>query len=988
MNAAMFRRVAWKEYRALRGLWIVLAALSAPFQLLTIASRTAFDGPQACKPDELYAIALLFTALFALGASVILFAVEREEGTSDFLLGLPADPRGLFFPKVVVALTGLLALAATLAVTTTVLIAVFGIMRQLEPDRLAALVSEFGLNPLEILAWGILFSMLSRRTVVAACLGTAAASITLHISVRMVGSDGLLMRDPAPYAAAVFPYRLPFLALAVGLDIWLGRRWLPALPLEDWLGAWRARRESTRVVDTTDAWREAPPKPLRRVMLRRLMWQAFRMARPTMAALLGVGALLTLLLTLMHDAPKDRTAWAAMLGGLVVTLCGACVFLADHQRERYCFFSERPVSAGWLWLSRELCWLAVLATSLVVATLCWIWAVPEQAETITAPLGPKIFGLPIVATASGTLGQMPAWMAFAVLMLLAFSIGQLCSMLLRSGILAAVTSVILFGLSFAWVTLLEAFGVNWLLSIAPPIVIAFFISWLRAWDWITDRNSPRAWTRVGISTAACIVTAVALMAVYRVKSVPKVEPGFSLASYSAQVTPEAMETAAIYRRAGELLVLSDTQRLSEIHDRINKIVNQRRADGASADVTAADAELAAAHDEERAVWRDIVEQNQPALKLFIEASARPHCAPDPSNGDFDPPLHRAAAGENLLLKEAQVLTDAGDLDEALSRIIAALRMHSHLQEHCVIPPRRNTEPEAMRLLLEWSVASGQTAERIRSAITALADWEQALPPPDEQLMALYEYAAGVLEGKPEPLDGNGWSEWLHNANIRGPQAIALRWFPWERARALRVLNLLTEADLRRSKMFFGASGKSMALDRAYLEWESDHGVEAWMRSTMLLRSISMEMLINNRDWRSRITTELRSRSTQIQLALVGWQMEHGELPASLDALVGPWFAQLPRDPNTGGEFRYLAKGADVELSTWDEDGQHTVAPGTPLLWSPGSMLTPNSNPTTAERQPYCVIFANRQDLPPQYGDPLDKNESLRHGVIMPIPRPK
>ena len=80
---------------------------------------------------------------------------------------------------------------------------------------------------------------------------------------------------------------------------------------------------------------------------------------------------------------------------------------------------------------------------------------------------------------------------------------------------------------------------------------------------------------------------------------------------------------------------------------------------------------------------------------------------------------------------------------------------------------------------------------------------------------------------------------------------------------------------------------------------------------------------------------LNRRSTQLLLALEAWRLEHGAPPESLDELVGPYFAQLPRDPYSGRNFLYFPNG----LPQWrelDYKSQRMIHP--PVIWTCGPRL--------------------------------------------------
>ena len=150
---------------------------------------------------------------------------------------------------------------------------------------------------------------------------------------------------------------------------------------------------------------------------------------------------------------------------------------------------------------------------------------------------------------TGSIFEMPAACTFAVSALLAYACGQLCSMLMRSGIVAGFLALILTAVVLAWSALMGATRVNWLLSIAPLPVFMFWATWLRAPHWIAERSGWWPWTRLGLSLAVPLVGIGGATIAYRVLQIPLVEPGFSPAQFTADITPAARETAQRCLRA-------------------------------------------------------------------------------------------------------------------------------------------------------------------------------------------------------------------------------------------------------------------------------------------------------------------------------------------------------------------------------------------------------------------------------------------------------
>jgi hypothetical protein len=165
---------------------------------------------------------------------------------------------------------------------------------------------------------------------------------------------------------------------------------------------------------------------------------------------------------------------------------------------------------------------------------------------------------------------------------------------------------------------------------------------------------------------------------------------------------------------------------------------------------------------------------------------------------------------------------------------------------------------------------------------------------------------------------------------------ALRWLPWEKARVVRQLNFWTTeclADCRRWEKAAAVNGQViLAEDNRTLRFgDWDYVAQMWVDYTPFAWS-----------WQAVHTSvangETERRATQILLALEGWKIEHGQLPDSLDKLVGPYFDALPNDPFTGKPFRYFPNGVPIPLArhNWlSPVGESAVAPNTPFVWSAG-----------------------------------------------------
>jgi hypothetical protein len=523
---SIFWRLFWKEYRLQRALWIAMAVLTA--FVLALVSEFSLNPEE--RIQWVYRVALAFSALYCLGCGATLFAGEHEAETYEFQRTLPVSGRRVFCGKITFALLSSAAL--------------FGAMWFLAeyfngwilPDTQSQVVlwELFGLFGLEMLLWTALSSLLFRHVLIAAVLGAAAASVSLVIVVEQTSPNFSIDAD----VAATVPRRALIAALVALLDLWLGMCWFRAQGDRGWRAIFPAVSVEMPTWTTAVAnwWRV----PQRRMILGRLMWQHWRQSIRILLAigvvfvpLAIVGPLADLLIILPGPASHHQNivhGMAYTLAIAVVPLLGACTFLADQRRRSFRFLTERGVSPKCVWLSRQ---LIALAIPMFLVAVCVLGSIPFS------DFSRPFFAWQVAGVFVFVLGYV----------VLGTAAGQLFSMFLRSGFLAAVFSVLLTSVLCGWCALMTCWGVNWLWSVLPIPLALLLATRLRTPYWLLERNTLRAWLPAAL--AIVIPTVVILTAVlcYRVYYIPLVDPGFSPEEYTQPATAEEKATLALYRQA-------------------------------------------------------------------------------------------------------------------------------------------------------------------------------------------------------------------------------------------------------------------------------------------------------------------------------------------------------------------------------------------------------------------------------------------------------
>ena len=268
----------------------------------------------------------------------------------------------------------------------------------------------------------------------------------------------------------------------------------------------------------------------------------------------------------------------------------------------------------------------------------------------------------------------------------------------------------------------------------------------------------------------------------------------------------------------------------------------------------------------------------------------------------------------------------GKLDEALARYFAARSFHR--------PPA--TEERLRRFGWRQIVSRMTFTAIFLNGLPGQANRasESSLPP-----SSLKNLKANVRdrETRSDPiLCGFGGSyravQTPSRVRCQGYEAsLALEWslMPWERTRALRLLNNLISVDYDRLRvpgdygaMYYDMKTRQLLTTFVLLPFYSPDRAE-------LLKNSSTSM-------------EARRRATHIIFAIQAWKLDHhGELPHSLDELVATYLDRVPRDPFTGIPFMYVREGLAPPPPlgpTRNDAWQSYRLPRKPFIWSAGEKV--------------------------------------------------
>ncbi|MBN1588944.1 MAG: hypothetical protein JW888_05470, partial [Pirellulales bacterium] len=824
------------------------------------------------------------------------------------------------------------------------------------------ILGQFATVPLELFVWGVLFSLVCRRPLAAAMLGGLVGASVAALPTAALDRLWLM----------ALPVRLVVVGLVAWIDVWLAGRWFHD---DGVLGFPRRPSHKTPLPANESVGSDRPSsttttKPT--YEFGRLSWQQWRQSRRILAAF-GLVALLVAIVSVVLPwlSTNDINGlWFVAL--VLIPLAGVCVFRGDSQENRVQFLAQCGARPGRVWLTRQLVWFVAATAIMLVFLVPLIIAAGNN-----RPPDPE--AVPAIGFLLGTW-----WMV-------SYGCGQFCSIYFRSSILAAMVTLMLLVTVTVCGFVAAAVDILLVVLVIPFSIILLVATRLRTRDWMLGRTDWRARRRAAGAVLVPLVVLLVAIPFYQVYSVPGGGPGFSVQQYTRPPTEAERATAKMYRKAWNA---------------------QRWAKGVSGNFSQLSGEYQSTDDlviDNKPLSRDQVawiKANAKTIDLTVRASRQPECFRSDACGR-SPHLgpHEVACLGHLVASSAKQLTTDGKLDEALDRYLAALRVSLQLRPHCSFPwPVDRLEARVERGLIGWAAHTEQTPERIKRALDEVARLRSTTPSLDSSIKE--EWCSGLAKlvtivSQPVHRENQQWNEIIQTA--------ALRWFPWEQARARRVLNFLTRENLaivdEVEKAVAGGQPMGQSL-RSFSRKSTMHNI--W--KGCLYHNVSPHigrLQVVQRRVQEFVACESRYRAFRLQLALAAWRLEHGEVPATLDQLVGAYLDAVPIDPYTGRPFRYFPKGhpgGAVSTSRIDPDtgrpfryfamGHRGSAVATspneqplvvvekgigPFLWSPRGIAADLDESLDNFQAMQRHLSRNGR---PEY---LSEWDLLRSGQIFPVP---
>jgi ABC-type transport system involved in multi-copper enzyme maturation permease subunit len=494
----IFWRMAWKELLASRDFWLAVLGIVL---LLDGLAWWVFRDVQT-REATIVVIGVFLPLLHALGCGAISFAIEREDGTHDWLRRMSAPADSVFAGKLAVSQASILTLTGLVILVTQCLVGTNDRMNGLQVFALLLVVMLTGITSLGA-------SMLTRRVlpavflaflsvagvaIVSSSLVAAAIEFSHRGSKNPVGPERLL-----PWGSLVG-------TLLLSVDFLLADRWLNERPW--WKQVWRGDLTKKAKRQRDVAWFEQLPSSEMRAF-GRLLWREWREARVWLWIMP-----IALAPWLMQEASEYYQSLArqgksfnlAMIGTIPLlailsimltvlpTLWGVWGMHHDQRQGLFRFLSDRGGSPTGIWFSKHAVWLPqVLLLALITGITFGLDFFRHREQDFFICVGFALVG----ALQGYAAGQ---WLA------------QLIRSPLNSLFLASVLSLLLAG----WSRLLWDVQAPWVYQLVPAVTL-LFASWVHARDWLEERTSPRAWLKVA---AAVLIPATELVLILEVQGYP------------------------------------------------------------------------------------------------------------------------------------------------------------------------------------------------------------------------------------------------------------------------------------------------------------------------------------------------------------------------------------------------------------------------------------------------------------------------------------
>jgi hypothetical protein len=884
MSQLIVGRIFWKELRVQRAFWAWILGLGAFIQLAPTLLGQAYYR-SAIEIHWFDSVNILMACCFAVGSTAIAFAGETENRTKSLFQRLPVRSADLLVGKLGWSLVGTYALLLILALTARF----WGNTWSGAVSKNASTAPHFDqrvadfwmslLAPLPFVVVGLLCSLALREVLTTVAVGGVATAVFMGA----IGSNNWMVAVPVLVIVAV--------GEALLVPSWLKDSLPPfGVRLRRFARSQTAPGHSTLSVRSSIAWRRASGS---------LLWKEWRQGAWLTLTFAAVGALLMFLCAVVDGAQNwaGFREWHNLVSVCLTTVplfFGIAAGRADRRDGAFRLLAHRGVSPNAYWVAKHGVWLG-LAIVTTVCLLAWerlltdlkgsrewdrgsLWDFAHETAHATFAVEPASF--------AATLGIL----LFAAVLL--YALGHLLSLVIPS----PMTSVVLGLIGWAAIAVVWLLGTEfevpfwWTIGLLPLILLVS--GWLRTRDWLVDRNSLAAWSRVAVSLVVPLFVICCAVAAFRVGQIPAASLPLELQSPEQK----AVETVA--------------SKQSLFVDAVKSLTGPtpRSTDDPNLHTVADGWEFA------DAAIRDWVAANKRSLTLALEAARQ-------QRGDF-PDFEWAArehgnlSGEGvidlmrLLLDSARKVESEDKLEEALQTYVAVLRLGDDLKRSRRLHPmwRNSTRGAAVDAMDRWAAHSKQTPELIKRAISLFRQFDEDAPSEVPAILSGWRIERDIF--RTDVWRGGNRNEETRSAAETG----FVRWgLPWELLRLQRLQDLMFSTALNGMQVVERQLRDRGFVDAELIDFDRRHSPWKLERTTLGPPYDSP----SGGDWMMiptwRVNQAATARMHFLVWAACDYRRVHQKLPATLSELDPTYFSWVPIDPWTGRNFLWEPNGLPARL---------------------------------------------------------------------------
>ena len=507
-----FKALFWKEYRQHNMLAIGVAAIC-----VLVLSIVYCVGGIAYPINPYYAIAMFFVALYAGSLASVLFSNEHDEKTFMVLRNQPLSNGAVARAKLAWLFV------STTAVFAAIMLAALGFAAFCGDNSTPKEVfGVCGIGVIEGICWGLFWTTRLKSQLNSLLCTFISSSIGLQFCTSMYVAYNHAAGSvviPDGYADAVW-FRLALVIPVGAFGVYNAFGWLR-----------RRELESAETISTKTKNRGRGVLACSRFLS--LCAITVRQSRILLFCCVSIFASISVYV-FIHSIYyigigniDASPSYPVNTYGIITLMvyCGS-VFFADQKANGTKLLIYNGVSPVEIWYSRIfvfgvplLAFLAITVLPLSVSVIKehhFIWYLPDSWAVGSWMNNYAVSSLFLL-------------IYFTCYVIATFSIGQLASLSLRSGILGIVFTMIGSALLFYWWgNTLYIFGLSPVWTTVPFIFLFFIAGRLRAADWMRGRTALKDWmkpTLVILIPFLCILIAIPIVRVY---SVPKIDYGYRL----------------------------------------------------------------------------------------------------------------------------------------------------------------------------------------------------------------------------------------------------------------------------------------------------------------------------------------------------------------------------------------------------------------------------------------------------------------------------